>query len=183
MMTAVKKEEGIIHLYIKETLRVEHQKKRGRPREDIPDFNSIPLKVRNGLDNGDFRVQWDSISELVRFCGSFRKTEKWLEKYKPSVFVSRKSMSEVLNTYPIIEKTVRKRVKKFLEQAKKKNGLLTKEELMKSFEITITEFIREKINMSRPLTHPLGTKSTDNKRLNLRAWKLKKESEKKEELV
>ena len=178
-MTEVKKENGVIHIYLKETLRVKEEKKgRGRPREEIPDRNAVSQKAMEDLTSRDFLREWDALSKVLQACGSYRKAEKWLRKYCPSTPTSRKQMAKILKSHAKMKEQARKRVEELMKEVKK-NPYLTQSELELAIETAIREFTRDKIRQSS-LEHPVGTKATDNRGLNLREWKLKKEAQKEE---
>jgi len=172
-MTEVKEENGVIHIYLRETLRVEEEKrKRGRPKEGIPNRNVVSQKIMEDLTSRDFLREWDALSKVLQACGSYRKAEKWLRKYCPSIPTSRKQMAEILKSHAKMEEVARKKVRELLKNAKK-NPYLTDRELELAIETAIREFTKDKIRQSST-KHPVGTKATDKKRLNLREWKLKK---------
>jgi CHAD domain-containing protein len=130
-MTKVKEEKGVIHIYLKETLTARHEKekrKRGRPKEEIPDRNAVSKKTMEDLTSRNFLKEWDALSKVLQACGSYRKAEKWLREYCPSVPTSRKHMAEILKSHAKMKETARKRVREILEEARK-NPYLTDEEL------------------------------------------------------
>jgi len=180
-MTEVKEEKGVIHIYLKETLTARHEeekRRRGRPKEEIPDKNAVSQKTMEDLKSGNFLRQWDALSKVLQACDSYRKAEKWLREYCPSISIDRKQMAEILKSHEKMKEEARKRVRSILEEVKK-NPYLTDKELELAVEEAIREFTREKIAQSSP-KYPLGTKATDKKGLNLREWKLEKEAQKEE---
>lgn len=172
-----KKKENVIHIILKETLiaRHEKEKKRGRPKERIPDRNVVSQKTMEDLTSTDFLRKWEALSKVLEACGSFRKAEKWLRKYCPSVPTSRKEMSKILKSHAEMKEEARKQVRTIIEKAKT-NPYLTEEELELAFETAIREFTKQKIRQSSP-KYPLGTKATDEKGLNTREWELKKKTQ------
>lgn len=181
-MTEVKKESGVTHIYLKETLTVRHEdekKRRGRPKEEIPDINAVASKTLENLKNSeDFFKQWEALAEVLQACGSYRKAAKWIGKYCPSISTGRKQMAEILKSHAEMKEVARKKVREILEEAKK-NPYLTDKELEFAIEVSIREFTKQKIRQSST-KYPIGTKSTDKKGQNLREWKLKKEAKKEE---
>jgi len=176
-MAEVNEENGVIHIYLKESLRVEEKKrKRGRPKEGIPDRNVVSQKTIQDLKGTDFLRKWEALSKVLEACGSFRKAEKWLRKYCPSVPTSRKEMSKILKSHAEMKEEAKEQVRRLIEEAKK-NPYLTEEELIEAFETAIKEFTKQKIRQSSP-KYPLGTKATDEKGMNVREWKLKKKAQK-----
>lgn len=175
-MAEVKEENGVIHIYLKDTLKVEEKKrKRGRPKEGIPDRNAVSQKTMEDLTSRDFLKEWDALSKVLQACGSYRKAEKWLRKYCPSTPISRKEMAKILKSHAKMKEVASKKVRELLEKAKK-NPYLTERELEFAVETAIKEFTKDKIRQSSH-KYPVGTKATDEKRSNLREWKLKKKAQ------
>lgn len=178
-MAEVKEENGVIHIYLRETLRVKEEKrKRGRPKEEIPDRNAVSQKTMEDLTSRDFLREWDALSKVLQACGSYRKAERWLRKYCPSIPTGRKQMAEILKSHEEMKEVARKKVREILEEAKK-NPYLTDKELEFAIEVSIREFTKQKIRQSST-KYPIGTKSTDKKGQNLREWELKRKAQKEE---
>jgi len=174
-MTQVKNENGFIHIYLKETLTARHEeekKRRGRPKEEIPDRDAVSQKTMEDLTSRDFTREWSAIAKVVQVCGSYRKAERWLREYCSATPVSRKEMAKILKSYVKMKKVAREKVKELLEKARK-NPYLTDVELELAIETAIKEFTRDKIRQSSP-KFPVGTKATDERPLNIREWKQRK---------
>lgn len=180
-MTEVKKENGVPHIYLKETLTARHEeekKRKGRPKEEIPDRNAVSPKTMEDLTSRDFLREWDAFSKVLQACGSYRKAEKWLREYCPAIPISRKEMAKILKSHAKMKAVARKKVEDLLGKVRK-NPYLTDVELELAIETAIKEFTRDKIRQGSP-KYPVGTKATDKRRLNLREWKRKKEAQKEE---
>jgi len=180
-MTEVKEENGVIHIYLEETLTARHEeekRKRGRPREEIPDRNAVSQKTMEDLTSREFLREWNALSEVLQACGSYRKAEKWLRKYCPATPVSRKEMAKILKSHAKMKAVARKKVEDLLGKVRK-NPYLTDVELEWAIETAIKEFTKDKIRQGSPKP-PVGTKSTDKCGLNLRECILGKEAQKEE---
>ena len=177
-MTNIENTDGIIHLKLYENLKPKDNKKkqRGRPKEKIPDGNVVSVKVLEDLTSIDFLRQWNALSEVLQACGSYRKAEKWLRKYCPSLPTSRKQMAKILKSHALMSEITKKKVRIFLEESRK-NPYLSYNEFSDACELAIREVTRQKIRQSSN-KHPVGTKKTDERTMNLREWKLRKKAEK-----
>jgi hypothetical protein len=172
-MTEIRNEDGILHIYLKETLRVKEAKKqKGRPREEIPDRNAVSQKTMEDLTSDEYMRNWDALFIVLQVCGSYRKAEKWLRKYCPTNPTGRKLMADILKSHEKMKIDAMERVKELLENARK-NPYLTQEDLELAIEVAIREFTRQKIAQAST-KYPVGTEATDQRELNLREWHLKK---------
>lgn len=107
-MAEEKEREERLMKYIREYIFEDKHKggKRGRPKEGIPDKNSVSPKTLRDLESPDFWMRRIAFSEVSTTFGSHRKAEKWLKKYYPAIPITRKRLAEYQKSDEQLKRTL-----------------------------------------------------------------------------